>query len=457
MKEDFLSQIETSEPVVTEPDTAAIPDVPVKEVPFLRRLMAKAFGLAAQQVTVVLFDQGFCCIANFLTGVLVARACSKEEYGYYVLGFTLLTVAMNIQTSLAGTPFTVFSPRLRDKEHRLYLGSTLVQHLAVSAFAVLGFLAAAAVLFAARRTGNFAGVLFALAAASVFVLLRDFMRHVLLAQLRVWASLLMGLVANVATVGILLLAYRGGWLTAPLAYLILGASSSLPVLFVLLSETKWITFASNKLWEHVKENWRFGKWLIAQVIVVFVAIQMYPWVLMLFKGSAAAGTYGVCIGLAAIANPLFMGLNSFLGPRTAHAARKGSAQIHREVYLAMTFLAGPLLIILLCTILFGEWAIVTIYGREFAGLGHIFSIVMLAVVIAAMGGITDAGINALRRPDIAFRARLLALAVTVTLGIFLVYKLGPLGAALGVCVARAFSVGYQLMKFQSLKNIGFQN
>jgi len=413
--------------------------------------MAQTFRPAVRQGAVVLVDQGFCSIANFLTGVLVARACSKSEYGVYVLCFTLLTVAMNIQTSLTGTPFTVFSPRLRDKEHRLYLGSTLVQHLMVSAFAALGFLTVAAVFSHTGRTDNLAGVLFALAAASVFILLRDFIRYVLLAQLRVWASLLMSLVANVAIVVMLFWAYVRGSLTAPVAYIIIGGCSGLLVLFVLLRERRRITFATNKLWEHVKENWRFGKWLIAQVIVVFMAIQMYPWLLMFFKGSAATGTYGVCIGLAAVANPLFMGLNRFLGPRTAHAARKGSAQIHREVYLAMTFLAGPLLITFLGAVFLGEWAIVTIYGRKFAGTGHIFSIVMLAVIITALGGITDAGINALRRPDIAFRARLVALAVTVTLGLFLVYKLGPLGAAIGVCIARVLAVGYQLIRFHSLK------
>ena len=437
-----MSQIETSEQVVIEP---------AEKIPFVRHLFAKAFSRSVRQATVVLFDQGFCSIANFLTGVLVARACSKAEYGLYVLGFTLLVTAMGIQTSLAGTPFTVLSPPLKGKDRQFYLGSTLIQHLAISAMASVGFIVAATVIFITGRTDSLAGLLFALALASVFVLLRDFMRYVLLAQLRVWASLLMGLVASIATVGMLFWAYMDGWLTAPVAYLILGGCSSLPVLFVLLRERKQIAFATNKLWEHVKENLRFGKWLIAQVIVVFFAVQIYPWLLMFFKGSAATGVYGVCVGLAAVVNPLFMGLNRFLGPRTAHAACKGLSRVHREVYLSMALLAGPLLIIFLGAVFFGEWAIVTIYGRKFAGIGSIFSIYTLAVIITAEGGITNAGINALRRPDIAFRARLIALAVTVTFGLFLVYKLGPLGAALGVCIARALAVGYQLIRFHSLK------
>jgi len=414
-------------------------------------MLKKLFRPSLIQAAVVLLDQSFCSITNFLTGVLVARACSKAEYGVYVLGFTLLVTAVGIQTSLAGTPFTVLSPPLKSRDRQSYLGSTLIQHLAVSAMASVGFIVAATVVFITGRADGFTGVFFALAITSVFVMLRDFMRYVLLAQLRVWASLLMNLVASISSVGMLFWAYLGDWLTAPAAYLIMAGCSGIPVLFVLLRERKQIIFAKNKLHEHIRNNWSFGKWLIAQVIVVFFAIQIYPWILMIFNGSAATGVYGACVGLAATANPLFMGLNRFFGPRTAHAACNGSLKLHREVYLSMALLAGPLLIIFLVAVFFGEWAIVTVYGKDFAGAGSVFSVCTLTVIITAEGGIINAGLNALRRPDIAFRARLVTLAITITLGLFLVYKLGPLGAASGVCIARIFGVGYQLIKFHSLK------
>lgn len=443
-----MSQIETSEGVLIEP---------VEEIPFVRCLFAKLFRPSVRQATVVLFDQGFCSIANFLTGVLVARACTKAEYGLYVLGFTLLMTAKSIQVSLSGTPFTVFSPRLRDKERQFYLGSTLIQHLVVSAIAAVGFVIAAAVLFAAGRTDNFARVLFALAVASVFVMLRDFMRYVLLAQLRVWASLLMGLAANVTTVGMLFWSYTGGWLTAPVAYLILGGCSGLPVLFVLLRERKQIVFATKKLRKHLKENWRFGKWLVGQVITLFLSVHIYPWALMFFRDNSAVGVYGACVGLAAILNPFFMGINRFLCPRAAQAACKGLSQVYREVYLCMAAMAGPLIVFLICAFLFGEWGIISIYGSKFTGAGVIFTVYSLSAIVAAEGVMISAGTNAMRRPDISLKAQLVGFISTITMGFFLVYKLGPLGAAIGVCISRVLTVGYQFAKFQVLERMGLED
>lgn len=424
---------------------------PADEMPFVRRLFAKVFRPSIRQGVVVLFDQGFCSIANFLTGVLVARACSKAEYGLYVLGFTLLMTAMGIQASLSGTPFTVLSPPLKGKDRQFYLGSTLVQHLVVSAIAAFAFVVGAAVLFAAGRIDRFARVLFALGVVSVFVLLRDFMRYVLLAQLRVWASLLMGLVANVAIVFMLCWAYVGGWLTAPVAYLILGGCSGLPVLFVLLRERNRIKFATNKLREHLKENYKFGKWLIAQTVAFFFAVQIYPWALMAFKGAPAAGVYGVCLGLAAVLNPLFMGLNRFIGPKTAHAANQGVIQVHRVVYMSMLVICGFFLPFLVGTLFFGERAIVSLYGQKYMGIGGVFLIIMVQKTISGLASPISSGINALKRPDIGFVAQCLGGSVSILVGLPLAWAFGPLGAALGVCVASVFAVGYQLIRFHSLK------
>ena len=415
------------------------------------RLFGKFFRPSVRQGLVVIVDQGFCSIANFLAGVLVARAYSKGEYGFYVLGFTLLMLTVNVQGSLCGTPFTVFSPSLKGRDRRVYLGNTLILHLAISLLTAIGFIFAAFVVSAIMPTDALASIFFALAAVSVFMLLRDFMRYVLLAQFHVWASLFMGLAVNLATVVMLFWAYVGGWLTAPVAYIILGGCAGVPALAVLWSERKEITLTRKRLREHLKQNCQFGKWLVAQMVVIFFAIRMYPWFLLFFKGSAATGVYGACVGLAAMVNPLFLGVKRYLGPRTAHAACKGGWQVRRIVYLSMALLAGPMLVIFLGTVFFGEWAIVAIYGSKFAGTGAIFSICTIAVIITAQGEIVSAGINALRRPDIAFRARLAALATTGTLGLLLVHKLGPLGAALGVCIARALTVGYQLIRFHSLK------
>lgn len=412
--------------------------------------IAKAFSRSVRQATVVLFDQGFCSIANFLTGVLVARACTKAEYGLYVLGFTLLMTAMGIQASLSGIPFTVFSPRLRDKGHRLYLGSTFIQHLAVSAIAAVAFVVGAAVLFAVGRTDNFAGVLLALAVACVFVLLRDFMRYVLLAQLRVWASLLMGLVANIATVGILLLAYRGGWLRAPVAYLILGGCSGLPVLVLLLRERSRITFATNKLREHLKENWKFGKWLIARTAAFFFAVQIYPLALMFFKGPGATAVYGACMSLAASLNPLFVGIERYLRPKTSHVAATNPAALPHIVFVTIGILIVPLVGLLIIAVYCGDLVLVLVFGSKYIGCHDVLVVCVVALIANVVFKSVSIGIDSMGATRVTFSGRVIGAIASLLFGIPLVILAGSYGAAFGVMISHCVAGAYWWKEFKKL-------
>ena len=421
----------------------------VRQRSSLRALIGEALRPGVLQGMVVLFDQGLCSIANFLTGVLVARGCSKAEYGLYVLGFTLLMTASSVQASLAGTPFTVLSPRLKGKERSLYLGSTLIQHLAVSAVTSAGFIVAAGVVFATGRTDSLAGVLFALAIASVFVLLRDFMRYVLLAQLRVWASLLMGLAANAAIVGMLVWGYTGRWLNAPAAYLIMAGGSALPVLFLVLGARRQISFSTKKLREHLGQNWAFGKWLVACILPLFFAVQVYPWALAVSKGPSLTAMYGACMAIAGLINPLFMGVGRYLGPKTSHAICSGHVAVRNTVNKGIVALTAVVVLFVLCILVAGEWALTTLYGGEYAGAGCVLTICALAVSVSAVGTAIDAGINAVGRPDITFKSRACGAAASLTVGVACVYSLGLVGAAIGLLVARIASFVYSTVGFRS--------
>ena len=76
------------------------------------------------QGAVSLADQAVASATNFLTGVIIARACTKEELGLYMLGFSLISLMTDLQTSLITTPYMVYAPRLKGRAHALYTGST---------------------------------------------------------------------------------------------------------------------------------------------------------------------------------------------------------------------------------------------------------------------------------------------------------------------------------------------
>ena len=90
-----------------------------------------------------LADQAISSGTNFLTGVIIGRTCAAEEFGLYLLGFSLLVFALDVQNSLISTPFVVLSPRLEASARARYTGSTLVHQLCLSAVTVFVLLGGA--------------------------------------------------------------------------------------------------------------------------------------------------------------------------------------------------------------------------------------------------------------------------------------------------------------------------
>ena len=57
---------------------------------------------------VTLSDQAIVSAVNFLTGVIIARTCSKEGFGLYTLGFSIMLFVVNMQGALI-PPLTWFT------------------------------------------------------------------------------------------------------------------------------------------------------------------------------------------------------------------------------------------------------------------------------------------------------------------------------------------------------------
>ena len=101
---------------------------------------------------VSLADQAVVSAANFVTGVILARACAKEELGLYLLGLSLMLVALDIQTALLATPYMIHSPRLQAGALCRYSGATFVQQLILSGTFAAGLMVVSVIL-GLRGTG----------------------------------------------------------------------------------------------------------------------------------------------------------------------------------------------------------------------------------------------------------------------------------------------------------------
>jgi O-antigen/teichoic acid export membrane protein len=402
----------------------------------------------ARQGVLSLVDQGVVSATNFLTGVIIGRACSKEELGLYMLGFSLILLVTGLQTTLICTPYMVYAPRLKGSAHALYTGSTLLHQLALSVLIVVGLASGAFVVASGVGPVGLGHVMWALVAVSAFIMLRDYARGVCFARLHMKAALLIdGAMAGLQVGGLLLLAHFH-LLSASRAYWLVGIASGVVALGWLVANGKVPALSARRAISDFRRNWSFGKWLFLSGLVWTISMNLYPWLLAAFHGTASAGIWAACLGVAAIGNPAVLGVQNFLGPKIAHVyAEEGGRSLRRFVFRASLASALPMSFFGLAMMFWGDRLVTLLYGHQYGGNGSVVAILAWSLAVSAVALSSSRALLAIERADLDFVGNFVGLILMITLGLTLVRSFSILGAALGLLLANTAASGVRAFAF----------
>jgi O-antigen/teichoic acid export membrane protein len=393
-------------------------------------------GRTLHQGILSLADQAVASATNFLTGVILARTCSKEELGLYTLGFSLILLMTDLQTSLITTPYMVFAPRLKARAHALYTGSTLIHQLVFCLITMLGVAGGAIAVTHGMGPRGLGPVLWALSVVIALILLREHARRVSFARLRLVTAFLFDTSIAVGQVGGLLLLARLGLLSASRAYWVIGAVCGIAVLGWLWSDRECYHPRLGESLADLKKNWVFGKWVFASGLVWAVSMNLYPWFLAAYHGTASSGVWTACWGVVAVGNPALLGIQNLLGPKISHAyAEAGPMALRRLVLKITAALTLPVSLLCLALILWGGRLVTLLYGQQYAGNGLVVAIMALNLLVTAVAFSFSRALFAFERADLDFLVNFAALFIMATLGFWLVRAYGLLGAAIGILAA----------------------
>jgi len=276
-------------------------------------------------------NQGVVSATNFVTGVLIGRYCTKDEFGLYMLGFSIVLLVLDLQISLIATPYMVYSPRLKGEEQRLYRGSSLIHQGVLSAIVMFVLAAWGIILSLGFGPPGLSPVIWALVAAIGFIMFREFVRRLCFAGLRMEIALLFDCcVAALQVAGLLILA-RSGLLSATRAYWVIGCACATAGAGWLLLNRSGFTVQARRAISDLEQNWTFGKWVFASGMLWTVSMNLYPWLLTFFHGTSSVGVWGACLVVTALANVPLAGLQNYLGPRRRSCAAPVRLQNQRAV------------------------------------------------------------------------------------------------------------------------------
>jgi len=401
--------------------------------------------------TFALANQGIVSATNFLTGVALGRFCAKEQFGLYMLGFSIVMLMAEVQIALISTPYMIYSPRLESEELRLYNGSSLLHQLIFSLLLILVLAAWSGCLSFGFGPPGLAPILSTLAAVIGFILLREFIRRFCFAHLHMGTALVFDSVISVLQLGGLALLVQFGCLSAKWAIGSIGGACCLASIVWLLLNRKTFAVRRGRSLADLKTNWNFARWVFASGILWAVSMNLYPWFLTVFHGTASAGVWGACLGVLALVNVPLMSLQNFIGPKIAKVYAEGGTGALRRFVFETGLLVGSVMGVLCCALfLLGGPLMTLLYGARYAGHGTVVFVLALSLVAASVAFGFSRALFALERADIDFKVNFVPLLILFTCGIWLTRSQGPLGAAYGLLLANLAAAAVRFASFTLL-------
>ena len=387
--------------------------------------------------TLAVADQVVVSGASFATSVIVARALAVEDFGVYGLALSLTLIARSVLAELVSSPFTVYSARFTGDELTSYTGSTFAHYVVLTAVAVVGLLVAAWVL----GSGGAGAAVVAVAGASPFLLVREYVRRVDLAQLEVATVLATDVAVAVVQIGGLLILSQLGLLTVGSAFVAVGASAAVGCVAWVVVRGKSVRVVRARIVPDWKHNWVFARWAVVGFLVGSTTPFILPSVIAVSVGEAATGVFVACVTLINVAGMYISGVTNYLTPRAAQAfAHGGVAELRRVLGAAGALFSLTLGGFFLAVVLAGDWPATLVYGPAYAGCGSILAVLALQVWVMSLGITAGNGLWAMDRARANAIADVCTVAVTIVAVALLLPSYGVHGAAVGALIGTTAGV-----------------
>lgn len=434
------------------PSSAAVQEGPdplpsVAPAPSLRQRLTGRLSPARWQGLVSILDQSGVSGTRFLSSVIVARACGVAGMGQYAIALALVMFAQVFQQSLLLSPLTNFVHQRGAEAQRRLAGSVFLLSLGLSAVGSLVILLIGAGVFWAGQQDTAVVIMLGLSAVLPMAI-TEFIRRYAYALHLPWTALwLDGVTCCLTLAGLLGLAWNGE-LTPGLALLVLGASHALGGVAWLLGwawhRMRWAIGG-----EDVGEVFRFGRWVCASEITLGLKSSANLWLLSLLEGLTAAGYYSACQSLMKAANPIVLGIGNIAEPKLASTfAQRGKADVRRVALRYAAWLGLAVLPIVALLMIGSEFLLGRVFGEEYRAFWLALVLLSGGTWLAAVSYPFGNSLQAIHRPELTFRLRLLSLAFSLMLAVILVPLGGVHGAAWTALLAAAFSLGIRWWAFQ---------
>ena len=397
-----------------------------------------------------LADQGLVSVGGFVVNLTLARGMPAEQYGVYCL---LLMAMLQIQVlggSLLFYPLSVRGTVMDAEEQAELLGHGLL--LAVGLTVPLGVALAAGL----AATGH-ADLAVPAVAWLMFWQVQELLRRGLFAQMRHAAAIpgdairyggqaaaLIGLAAT----GSLTLVHAVAAMAVAAGIAAAWQAMQVRLAFTSLARSGLTRSGLAGIGQTAAGFWRVGAGSLGANLLSTLALQLYPWSLVLFGGAAVVAGFQAALNVVLVVNPVLIGLCNVIPQMVARDARQGGGRqggarhAWRASRATMALGAAPVLAFYGLAAVWPQPILTALYGHgsPYVALTLPVRIMAAASMLGFAVELVNAFLHGLQQTRLAMRINGVGLAATALLGLPLTAAMGLTGSCVGMAgasIARA--------------------
>lgn len=386
---------------------------------------------------------------NLLIQLVLARLLNSEDFGIFIIAFSLSTSVMVVAS--LGIPLSAikFVPLYRhNNEWPLIRGffnaGLITTFVGGIAFSVLTFLITNVVVDSQLFPTLYNALLIAiisipfLALSQTLVAYLQSLQHVITAE---FVANIIRPAITIAGVGVSIVLIPDIGVESVLWLTFIGIFAS-----VLVGIKQFIRYAPEQL-HGLSSQFDFRHWFAAgfSTMVIMGGAILNERIDVMLVGSLSsiedAGVYGVCARLAFFVGFALAAVNAILGPQLSAIFATNDMRKLRKVAAAgaaMSVVAATILSLIL--ILMDTW-VLSLFGAHFTAGQPVLQILLMSQIVVACFGATGAVVVLLGGYRITILSVVVALFVNVVLNLLLIPEFGPTGAAFATLIGQFIGCG----------------
>ena len=389
------------------------------------------------KIALSMTDQALSVGGMFVVNVALARTQTKEQYGTFVLSYSVFTFLAGLHNSAILEPYTVYGSGRYRSRCTQYFGLMARSNALMGLFLSVALLFCCAVLhwFSPRLVS---GSLVGLGLTIGILLSGVFVRRTFYVQGKPLLAAATSLTFFVAVAAGLWLTTRAHVLNGFSAFLIVAAAwlvaggCFFPRLPFGRTQEKFLD-VEPLYW---KDHWKYSRWVLVTAFVFQLTSQGYYWLVAAFLSVKDVAELRALYLIVGSADQILIALSYLVLPvLAAHFAAKRMDLLLSLWRRYLAAILGIMILFALFLDIFGKALVHLLYRGKFDDVASLLLIFSLLPLLMGIGNTISDAMRAAEKPRYVFFAFLASGATTFLAGIPLVIHFGLRGAVYGLLLS----------------------